>query len=705
MLEKKLKGVTVGVLNELRKNLDDLDGRLVELLGRRKQMVAEIIGAKVENNLTLRDKDREAEHIANLIQRGRSLGLDSYFITKVFNEIIDYSLRVQQEFLVQSDNQPEHANDQIVIAFQGIEGAYSHHAGQKYFASKLEQIAFRGLPTFKGVVESVEKGGADFAILPIENTTAGSINECYDLLSHTKLSIVGEEILSVNHCLMANEQVPLARIRRIYSHPKALEQCSDFLATLEHCTVESFVDTAMAVKKIKDENDLSSAAIASEFAAQMYGLTILKKGIANTKANYTRFFIVARNPVKYDLRIPCKTSLILATKHVEGALVHCLNVLAKHHLNMTKLESRPRPNVPWESLFYVDFEGNIENPEVKKALDELAGEVSYLKLLGSYPAKTIQGAQPVNAQSISRKAAKIPEMARAQKVQPKRSGELPEKKPYRLASRCHKESDTLIRVKDVVVGGEDFVVIAGPCSVESREQVRQCAKAAKEAGADILRGGVFKPRTSPYSFQGLGFEGLRILAEAGEEFGLPIITEVVHPEQLESVASEAHILQIGARNMQNFALLREVGQVNKPVFLKRGMMASLDELLAAAEYILSQGNQQVILCERGIRTFETATRNTLDISAVPVLQSRSHLPVFVDPSHAAGDWRWVTPLSEAALATRAHGIMVEIHPNPKVAKSDGEQSLKFETFFAMMERLKRLRRTMLSTRQEDGLTK
>lgn len=684
-------------LKDLRSKLDEVDSNLVELLAQRKQMIAKIINAKVDNGLSLRDKDREAEHIANLIQTGKKVGLDSYFITRLFHEIFAYSLRVQQDLLMDQQNAVEQTGDQIVVSFQGIEGAYSHLAGQKYFAPRLDHVVFKGLPTFKAIIESVESGGADFAVLPIENTTAGSINESYDLLNRTKLHILGEEILEINHCLMAVENVPMAKIRRIYSHPKALEQCSNFLASLEHCTIESFIDTAMAIKKIKDDNDLSSAAIGSEIAAKMYGLKILKKGIANSRHNFTRFFIVGGEPVKYDLRIPCKTSLILATKHVEGALVHCLNILAKHHLNMTKLESRPRPNVPWESLFYVDFEGNIEDPAVRTALDELAGEVSYLKILGSYPAKTSADSQPVDSQSIARKAAHIPEVVKKAQPTRKKTGPLPEKKSYRLASRSHKETDTLIRVKDVLIGGPDFVVIAGPCSVESVEQIRACAKAAKEAGADILRGGVFKPRTSPYSFQGMGFEGLKILADAGREFGLPIITEVVHPQQLEVVAEEADILQIGARNMQNFALLREVGQVNKPVFLKRGMMSSIDELLSATEYILSQGNQQVILCERGIRTFETATRNTLDIAAVPVLQNRTHLPVFVDPSHAAGDWHWVAPLAEAALAAGAHGIMVEIHPNPEKAKSDGDQSLKFDTFSHMMNRLKRLRRIILAT--------
>jgi chorismate mutase/prephenate dehydratase len=230
-------------------------------------------------------------------------------------------------------------------------------------------------------------------------------------------------------------------------------------------------------------------------------------------------------------------------------------------------------------------------------------------------------------------------------------------------------------------------MIAGPCAVESWDQVMTAAKVVKENGGSILRGGCFKPRTSPYSFQGLGFEALEMLVEAGKAYGLPVVTEVVSPEDVEGVARKADILQIGTRNMQNFSLLSAVGRAHRPVMLKRGMSSSLDELLQAAEYILSEGNQQVFLCERGIRTFETSTRNTLDLSAVPVLRQRTHLPVIVDPSHAAGDRDLVPPLALAAQAVGANGIMVEIHPDPESALSDGPQSLTLDQFREMMTAL------------------
>ncbi len=254
---------------------------------------------------------------------------------------------------------------------------------------------------------------------------------------------------------------------------------------------------------------------------------------------------------------------------------------------------------------------------------------------------------------------------------------------YRLASRTGHASDTRIHVGPVTIGGDEPVLIAGPCSVESREQIMSCARIVAEYGGHILRGGCFKPRTSPYSFQGMGYEGLDLLVAAGLTYGLPVITEVMDSDDVDRVAEKADILQIGSRNMQNFTLLKAVGRTHRPVMLKRGMMSSIDEWLAAAEYILSEGNPNVILCERGIRTFETATRTTLDLGAVPVLLERTHLPVIVDPAHACGVRRWVAPLAKASLAVGAHGVMIEMHPNPDEALSDGDQSLTFEEYASL----------------------
>jgi len=264
-------------------------------------------------------------------------------------------------------------------------------------------------------------------------------------------------------------------------------------------------------------------------------------------------------------------------------------------------------------------------------------------------------------------------------------------KPYKLVSRDFHPENTIVDVQGVRVGqGCRPVVVAGPCAVESEEQIVKTALFVKQAGADMLRGGAFKPRTGPHTFQGLREEGLKLLAVAGKESGLPIVTEVMSPDNVGLVGEYADLLQVGARNMQNFDLLREVGKSHKPVLLKRGISATVEEFLAAAEYILAEGNDQVILCERGIRTYETATRNTLDLAIVPLIKEMSHLPIMVDPSHATGKRSLVPPMALAALVAGAHGVLVEVHPEPEKALSDGPQSLTFPGFGHLMDEVRRL---------------
>ncbi|MBI5389041.1 3-deoxy-7-phosphoheptulonate synthase [Candidatus Woesearchaeota archaeon] len=262
--------------------------------------------------------------------------------------------------------------------------------------------------------------------------------------------------------------------------------------------------------------------------------------------------------------------------------------------------------------------------------------------------------------------------------------------PYKLASRELHPAETVISLGDQQIGNPHFTVIAGPCSVESKEQIQKTGELLREEGIHFMRGGAFKPRTSPYSFQGMGEEGLKLMAKACNQFGTLVVTEVMDSEQVELVAKYADILQIGARNMQNFTLLKKVGKTQKPILLKRGMSASIQEFLMSAEYIMAEGNSQVILCERGIKTFETAYRNTLDLTAIPVLKEKTHLPVIVDPSHAAGNRTFVAALAKAALVVGADGIMVEIHPQPEKALSDGKQSLTFTQFQQLMQQLRSL---------------
>lgn len=728
--------------------IDELDSQLIELLAQRQKFSLELLATpEINQQRSLRDRAQERDLIIKRVIEGRELGLEPHFVTKVFHEVIADSVRVQQDLLQAQLNGEIYrtaSNSSVIntalkkggikgvnsqyrsstrIAFQGIDGSYSHLVARNFFSPKEphnESTGSQRLPnfishrSFEDVVRAVEAGQCEFGILPIENTSSGAINDVYDLLLNSRVAIVGEEKFQVNHCLVAIEEVPISHLKRIYCSPLAVAECSKFLGSLMECAIEFSSDSALAVKRLHDSGNNGSvkhlhAAIASQEAAEMFGLKVIAHDIANQESNYTRYLIVAKSPVRVDARIPAKTSIVMNTLNKPGALVDALTVFREHGINLTKLESRPIPSNNWEEMFYIDFMGNLEESEVKAAIKELVKQVRFTKVLGCYPSCDIENTEVLVTQVESRvdSSCQSPRAALekstnvvdagvatsnegAKERSKERSKEKSKDKGYTLVTIEHKSARTVIDVGGVKIGDGNFVVIAGPCSVESREQIMSCAKEARHNGAVILRGGVFKPRTSPYSFQGMGYEGLDLLVEAGRAHGLPVITEVMTTEDVDRVAEKADIIQIGARNMQNFSLLKAVGRTQRPVMLKRGMSASIEELLQATEYILAGGNQQVFLCERGIRTFETATRGTLDISAVPVLKQRTHLPIFVDPSHAAGVRDLVAPLALAAKAVGADGIIVEFHPEPEKALSDGPQALRYHQFEKLMTDLRKL---------------
>ncbi len=655
-------------INRIRDDIDRIDNEILKLMAERKAHSLRIAKEKDAQDRPSRDQLREEDLIADRIAAGMDHDLDAGLVNRVWREIVNDSVRIQQELLGRSEN----AGGPITVAIQGIEGSYSQLASQQFFDSKGIPVTYIRSSTFSDAIEEVQKGEAGVAVLPIENTTSGAISEVYDLLLNSQLHFVGDVRFRVRHCLLGLEGATVAGLKRIYGHPQAVAQCSEFLARLDNVEVVYFSDTALSGKRIKELNDPSVAAIASEQAARLFGLDILQSAVANRDENYTRFVVVAREPAQVPDGVASKTSIVMAVGNHPGALMDALAVFHEADINLVMLESRPIPHNPREELFYLDFDGNASDPEVQAVLEELTRQVRFLRVLGSYPSRDLR------PKPVERGVGNVDPEGRAALTQ--LDTPLDKPKGYKLGSRGHKSQNTVIEISGVKIGGDELVMIAGPCAVESWDQVMATAKIVKRAGGSILRGGCFKPRTSPYSFQGLGYEGLEMLVEAGKAYGLPVVTEVVSPEDVEQVARTADILQIGTRNMQNFSLLSAVGRAHRPVMLKRGMSSSLDELLQAAEYILSEGNQQVFLCERGIRTFETSTRNTLDLSAVPVLRQRSHLPVIVDPSHAAGNRDLVAPLALAAQAIGAHGIMVEIHPDPDNALSDGPQSLRFDQF-------------------------
>ncbi|HXP58571.1 MAG TPA: bifunctional 3-deoxy-7-phosphoheptulonate synthase/chorismate mutase [Streptosporangiaceae bacterium] len=674
-----------GELGDLRRNLDEVDSGIVGLIAQRMRLITEIGQLKQHGTSAIVDTDRERRVLAGVEDIATDLGVSASLVRRIFRELISESVAQQASRLNGA------AAAGLRVAFQGSAHSFGDAAARKHLAGRDATGEPVGYGTFGEVAAALLAGDVDLAILPIENTLAGSINEVYSLLREHELFIVGEETWKGDYCLAAVRDVPLSSLSRILSPPEGLEQCARFLQSLPNAVPTSYFDTAGPMAAVAAAGDPSVAAIGSAEAAEAQGLTVLRHGITDSEDNYTRFVVLATAPAPVDPRVACKTSVILSTRHEEGALLGCLEILSSSGHSMTKLESRPRPGRPWEYLFFLDFEGNVAEPHTTAALDELRLAAQYLKVLGSYPAKALRyparpGSLPEAAEA--EEPAETLEASETLEAVVASPAPAPSRSAGRLlVDRASRAADTVVRVGDLLVGGDGFTVMAGPCSVESPEQIAATAKFVRDHGAHVLRGGVFKPRTSPYAFQGLGWQGLDLLVAAGRETGLPVITEVMAVEQAQRIAKDAGILQIGARNMQNFDLLREVGKLDRPVLLKRGLSSTIDEWLGAAEYIVAQGNQQVILCERGIRTFERATRNTLDLSAIAVVRERTHLPIIVDPSHGTGLRRYVAPMAWAARAAGAHGLLIEVHPSPEEALSDAAQSLSFDEFAALMSQL------------------
>jgi chorismate mutase/prephenate dehydratase len=611
------------------------------------------------------------------------VGLSGIFLGRVLREVLAYSRRDQERHLRPESSTPAKGSR---VGYRGAPASISDLTLDRLMPSRSEApVDKSSFETSSAALDALDSGEIDYLLLPIENTLLGSDHEVYHELARRDVYLVDEEVTPVEHCLAALPGATVEELLSVRSDPTSFQQCSRLLRTLVGVKSESWYDPAAAAASVAEAADPRVGVLCSPDAASRNGLHILEHDVSDHRQNNTRFVLLSRTAEHVDARLPAKTSLILSVNHRHGALADCLQAFARHDLNLTKLESRPLPERPWEYLFYVDVEGNVDDERMKRALDEVREYTGSLRVLGCYPCRT--GAEPAPALRPRQVVEEVAEGPVCDVDETPAPVKVASAKDRQLTSLPESGRRSVVRVGGAEIGGKRFTLIAGPCAVESRSQIMESAELVASVGAQIMRGGAFKPRTSPYSFQGLGVEGLHLLAEAGRMVGIPVVTEILRVEDLEAVSESADMLQIGARNMQNFELLKQVGRLRQPVLLKRGMSATVKELLQAAEYILAGGNHQVVLCERGIRTFETATRSTLDISSVPVLKELTHLPVIVDPSHAAGRRALVTPLALAAAAAGADGLIVEAHPHPEEALCDAEQALSPEDLRSLCAQL------------------
>ena len=616
-------------LEETREEIDRLDKDLVRLLAERMAAVRRIGSFKRSNpTAPLRDEERERVVFDAWAREAERAGLSPYFVGRVLREILNYSRRDQERLL--DGVAAENASRAIKVGYQGTSACDADLAIVRLFASReADGVRRIGFATFGAALDALQGGDVNYVLLPVETTVLGSLYEVYDLLLKRTLAIVGEEVWPVEHCLVGLKGASAERISTIRSHPAALQQCQSFIQGLVGCTIESFEDTSSAGFSVMRDGMITVGAITSEEVAGQWGLTVLRRNISDHEVNETRFLLVGREAEAFDPRLPGKTALVAALDHRRGALLECLQAFDRHGLNLTKLESRPQPGAPWEYLFYIDIEGALSDPRVEVALEEARHHTNHLRILGSFPRRLDE----IERERIASESPAVAETP------------TPAAPAVRAAA-----GRVVVDVGGVSIGGEHFILGGGPPPGQSRQQLLDTAAVLRREGVRLLRaGGPGEP-----------LAGLDDLREAGRAYELPIIVEVTRPEDVALAAARADMLQIAAREMQNPLLLREVGQCHRPVLLRRGPSSTLDDLLRSAELITSQGNRRVVLCERGIRSLETATLYTIDLAAISILRARTSLPIMVDPTRAMRDAAGVLSLCLAAAAAGADGVFVEV---------------------------------------------
>ena len=660
-------------LNHTREQITQLDNELLSLLAERRRLSLEVARSKEVDVRPIRDTQREKELLARLVTAGREKGLDAHYVISLYQSIIEDSVLNQQAYLHGRAN-PETQKQQYCIAYLGARGSYSYLAASRYCQRRQVEMLDLGCQSFDEIVQAVESGHADYGFLPIENTSSGSINEVYDVLQHTSLSIVGETTIEVSHCLLGKPGSKLSDIKTVYAHPQPISQCSRYLSQHKGLRLEYCSSSAEAMEKVNQSTDNSAAAIGSTEGGALYQLESIESGLANQKINQSRFIVVARKAVAVPEQLPAKTTLIMATGQKAGALVEALLVLKAHQLNMSKLESRPIPGTPWEEMFYLDIDANISSEAMQQGLKQLERITRFIKVLGCYPCETVKPTQLSNSQLLIE-----PNTSKAEvfsEVSTKLS-------PYRY-TKAYKAQASEIHCGPFTIGAGNLgaiakITLSKSLLLESSPAVLSAferrVKQLKEAG-----------------FQAVILDGCHSLASA--EAIIPKLRQTLHQYDLLCVIAieqatdmplatgHADMLFLTGKQMFNQALLTQAGTLPIPLFLERNDMASYEEFMAATETILSQGNQQLILCDSGIRTYNNANLPTLDLASLIQIKANSHLPIVINPCYA---------ISEDALLLQTQGI--------KQLKADGfvlncslEEDKAHDTLTLMVEVVRELYR-------------
>lgn len=611
-------------LNQTREQITNLDNELLALLAERRRLSLEVARSKEVDVRPIRDTQREKELLARLVKEGREKGLDAHYVISLYQSIIEDSVLNQQAYLHGRAN-PETQKQQYCIAYLGARGSYSYLAATRYCQRRQVEMLDLGCQSFDEIVQAVESGHADYGFLPIENTSSGSINEVYDVLQHTSLSIVGETTIEVSHCLLGKAGSKLADIKTVYAHPQPISQCSRYLSQHKDLRLEYCSSSAEAMDKVNQSPDNSAAAIGSAEGGALYQLESIEAGLANQKINQSRFIVVARKAVAVPEQLPAKTTLIMATGQKAGALVEALLVLKAHQLNMSKLESRPIPGTPWEEMFYLDIDANISSESMQAGLKQLERITRFIKVLGCYPCETVKPTQLSNSQLLIE-----PSTSKEQVISENGANTSPVR-----YSKVYKEQASEINCGAMTIGAGHVGAIAqitlnNDISHLALSAFEQQVKQLKEAGFQaVLLNSVNQVAMAEVT--------LAKLRQILHQYGLVCIIAIEQEADMPLAVQHADMLFLAGKQMFNQTLLIQAGTLPVPLILERNDMASFEELLTATEIILSQGNQQLILCDSGIRTLNNANLPSLDLASLIQIKATSHLPILINPSYAVSD--------------------------------------------------------------------
>ncbi|HCE52520.1 MAG TPA: chorismate mutase [Shewanella baltica] len=611
-------------LNQTREQITNLDNELLALLAERRRLSLEVARSKEVDVRPIRDTQREKELLARLVKEGREKGLDAHYVISLYQSIIEDSVLNQQAYLHGRAN-PETQKQQYCIAYLGARGSYSYLAATRYCQRRQVEMLDLGCQSFDEIVQAVESGHADYGFLPIENTSSGSINEVYDVLQHTSLSIVGETTIEVSHCLLGKAGSQLADIKTVYAHPQPISQCSRYLSQHKDLRLEYCSSSAEAMDKVNQSPDNSAAAIGSAEGGALYQLESIEAGLANQKINQSRFIVVARKAVAVPEQLPAKTTLIMATGQKAGALVEALLVLKAHQLNMSKLESRPIPGTPWEEMFYLDIDANISSESMQAGLKQLERITRFIKVLGCYPCETVKPTQLSNSQLLIE-----PSTSKDQVISENGANTSPVR-----YSKAYKEQASEINCGAMTIGAGHVGAIAqitlnNDISHLALSAFEQQVKQLKEAGFQaVLLNAVNQMAMAEVT--------LAKLRQILHQYGLVCIIAIEQEADMPLAIQHADMLFLAGKQMFNQTLLTQAGTLPIPLILERNDMASFEELLTATEVILSQGNQQLILCDSGIRTLNNANLPSLDLASLIQIKATSHLPILINPSYAVSD--------------------------------------------------------------------